>query len=126
MEMLTNAIAWVEIPVVDFERARIFYSRIFDYEMPVMQMGPTLMGFLLHDRNSGIGGAIVQGEDYIPSHTGPLVYLNGGSNLLTVLDRVDDAGGAVLVGKTHIGPELGYFAIFQDCEGNKLALHSMG
>ena len=34
MEMVTNAISWFEIPVDDFERARTFYSAIFDYEMP--------------------------------------------------------------------------------------------
>ncbi len=126
MEMLTNAVSWFEIPAADFERARIFYSRIFDYEMPVHQMGPNLMGFLLFDQASGIGGAIVNGEGYVPSREGALVYLNGGSDLLTVLDRVDEAGGQILVGKTLISPTLGYVAIFMDCEGNRIALHSHG
>lgn len=33
MEMLDNAINWVEIPVRNFDRAKKFYSAIYDYEM---------------------------------------------------------------------------------------------
>ena len=47
MEMLLNSVNWVEIPVTDFDRAKKFYSVIYDYEMPEMQMGPNRMGFCL-------------------------------------------------------------------------------
>ena len=124
MEMVTNAVNWLEIPVEDFERAKAFYSRIFDFEMPQMPMGPNLMGFLLFDQGKGVGGAIVQGEGYTPSQRGTLIYLNGGSDLSAVLDRIESAGGKIVVGKTMITPDLGYFAIFLDSEGNRLALHS--
>ena len=124
MEMTTNSLAWFEIPVLDFERAKTFYSKIFDFEMPSFQMGPNLLGFFLFDQNGGVGGAIVNGEGYIPFQTGTLVYLNGGADLVVVLDRVDDAGGTVLLGKTQISPQLGYYALFLDTEGNRLALHS--
>ena len=46
MDMVTNAINWFEIPVTDFDRAIQFYSKIFDIEMPTMEMGGSLMGFL--------------------------------------------------------------------------------
>jgi predicted enzyme related to lactoylglutathione lyase len=78
MEMLTNAISWFEIPVADFSRAKKFYSTIYDYEMPVMTMGPNTLGFLLHEQGKGIGGAIVQGPGYEPTQKGAVVYLNGG------------------------------------------------
>jgi len=39
MESLKNSLNWFEIPVIDFKRARKFYSRIYDYEMPSMEMG---------------------------------------------------------------------------------------
>lgn len=124
MEMMKNSLAWFEIPVVDFERAKAFYSKIFDFEMPSAQVGPNLMGFLLYDTASGVGGAIVNGEGYVPSQEGTLVYLSGGADLVSVLDRVDDAGGTVLLGKTQISPHLGNYALFLDTEGNRLALHS--
>ena len=126
MEMMTNAINWFEIPVTDFERAKTFYSAIFDFVMPVMPNGANMMGFLLHEQGKGIGGAIVKGEGYKPTKEGVLVYLNGGSDLNIVLNRVAAAGGEVHMPKTLITPELGYFAIFYDTEGNRLALHSMG
>ncbi|UCF69495.1 MAG: VOC family protein [Acidobacteriota bacterium] len=123
--MVTSALNWFEIPVSDFERAYGFYSKIFDFDMPTHQMGPVMMGFLLHEQGKGVGGAICKGDGYEPSESGTLVYLNGGKDLSTVLDRVEGAGGKVLQAKTQITPELGYYGIFKDTEGNRLALHSM-
>jgi uncharacterized protein len=34
------------------------------------------------------------------------------------------AGGRIVMNKTFISDDAGYFAIFIDTEGNKLALHS--
>ncbi len=125
MEMLEHAISWFEIPVSDFDRAKKFYSAIYDYEMPEMQMGPNRMGFLLSDmEKGGIGGAIVHGEGFVPSHEGPKVYLNGGADLNTVLNRVEAAGGKVIHPKTVITEEYGFFAVFTDSENNLMHLHS--
>ncbi|MEO6611702.1 MAG: VOC family protein [Chitinophagaceae bacterium] len=125
MEMQKNAINWVEIPVSDFGRAKKFYSTIYDYDMPEMMMGAQQMGFLLFDQpGGGIGGAIVKGEGYVPSNHGAKVYLNGGTDLNVVLNRVQNAGGKVLMPKTQITPELGHFGIFEDTEGNLVSLHS--
>lgn len=126
MEMTKNAINWVEIPVTDFSRAKKFYSTIYDFEMPEMQMGPNRMGFFLYDQpNGGIGCAIVQGQGYVPTSDGIKVYLNGGRDLNAVLNRVENAGGKVIMKKLQITPELGFFATFQDTEGNIISLHSM-
>lgn len=126
--MLTHAISWAEIPVSDFDRAKKFYSAIYDFEMPEAMMGPNRMGFLLFDqKGGGIGAAIVCGEGYIPSQNGTKLYLNGGADLNTVLNRIKNAGGNVTLPKTQIAPEapeLGYFAIFEDTEGNQILLHS--
>lgn len=81
------------------------------------------MGFFPSD-GKNVSGAIVQGSDYKPSMEGATLYLNGGSNLQVVLDRVEKFSGQVIVPKTQISPEMGYFAMFIDTEGNKLALHS--
>lgn len=128
MQLSRNALNWFEIPVNDFDRAKAFYSHIFNYEMPENQMGPNRMGFFLYDSNNGgIGGAIVQGPDYIPSQRGALVYLNAGPDLQEVLERVEGAGGRIEIEKTQVSAEegLGYFAIIHDVAGNRLALHSM-
>ena len=123
-----NTLNWFEIPVNDFDRARQFYSRLFDYEMQDVLAGPNRRGFLPHDQQGGgIGDAIVQGPDYIPSQRGCLVYLNAGDDLSIVLARVTDAGGKIIQEKAPVSEEhtLGYYAIIRDPEGNRIALHSM-
>ena len=125
MEIMTNAINWFEIPVEDFERARAFYSHIFDYDMPVMDMGPVKMGILPHEQQMGVGGAITHGDSVKPSSSGSKLYLNGGSDLNIVLNRVAAGGGTVTILKTEIGENHGYFGGFLDTEGNALFLHSI-
>ena len=123
--MLDNAITWFEVPVSNFERAKKFYSTIYDYEMPETMVGPVRMGFFLYEQQLGrVGGAICFGQGYVPSLQGTLIYLNGGSDLNVVLNRIGKAGGKVLLPKTLIAPEHGYFARFLDTEGNLIALHS--
>jgi len=125
MEELKSAINWFEIPTLEFDRAVSFYSKIYDFEMPTRDMGHVKMGFFQHQPGEGIGGAIISGDDYVPSADGAKLYLNGGKDLQNVLDRVVDAGGAVVMGKTEIAPDIGYFAIIDDTEGNRIHLHSM-
>lgn len=127
MEKMTNSINWFEIPVLNFDRAKEFYSRIFDYEMHEMMIGSLRMGFLPMDPDSqGVGGAIVQGDGFVPTALGTKVYLNGGKDLMTVLNQVIAAGGEIITPKTLITEEIGYYAVFEDTEGNHISLHSMG
>ena len=93
---MNNAINWFEIPVSSFDRAMDFYGKILDTKLQVQEMGGAKMGFFPAE---GIGGAIVQGEDYEPSAKGTLIYLNGGKDLSIVLSRVESAGRKVLLGK---------------------------
>jgi predicted enzyme related to lactoylglutathione lyase len=72
-----------------------------------------------------VGGALCEHPDfYHPGYQGPLVYLNGNPDLQIVLDRIPRFGGKVLVPKTQISEQYGYMAVFEDTEGNRLALHS--
>ena len=122
--MQTHAIAWFEIPVIEFDRARRFYSVIFDYTMPEMMMGDIRMGILPYQLGVGIGGAICQGESYTPGPGGTKVYLNAEPDLGLVLARVAEAGGQIVLPKTFINAETGYFALFTDPEGNLVGLYS--
>jgi len=124
METLKNAINWFEIPATDFDRAVRFYSEIYDRDMPTRDLGHIKMGFFPHEQGQ-VGGAVVSGEGYLPSIDGSKVYLNGGADLLTVLNRVQTAGGTIVMEKTEISPEIGFFAIIDDTEGNRIYLHSM-
>jgi uncharacterized protein len=122
-----NAINWFDIPVSDIDRAMRFYGTILAAELQKRHMGTTVMAFL--PSHGGVGGALAQIEDktweYVPSHLGSVVYLNGGEDLSTALNRVEGAGGKVILPKTEIGDGYGYMAFFEDTEGNRVGLHSM-
>ena len=118
-----NALNWFEIPSLNFARARKFYETIYGVEMHTMKMGDADMAFLPMDEGK-VGGAVTCCESMKPSADGTLVYLNANPDLSTMLGRVEKAGGKVVVPKTQVTPEIGFFAIFIDTEGNKVALHS--
>ncbi|MGE5393461.1 MAG: VOC family protein [Candidatus Saccharibacteria bacterium] len=126
MEKMVNSINWFEIPVLNFDRAKEFYSRLYNYEMTETPRNGLRIGLLpIDDQSKGVGGAIVQGTDYFPSALGARIYLNGGDDLQHILDRVISAGGEVIQHKTKISDEIGFFAIFEDTEGNHISLHSI-
>ena len=56
---------------------------------------------------------------------GTLVYLNCEPDLQPVLNKVEGAGGKITMWKTDIGQGLGFWALLEDSEGNRVALHSM-
>ena len=122
--VMKNLINWFEIPVSDMDRAVAFYSKLLDAPIQVEDFGGFLMGWLPMESQEGVGGSLVKHETYVPSHHGSLVYLNGNDDLSVMLGRVEAAGGKILSGKKQITPEIGYMAIFEDSEGNRIALHS--
>lgn len=125
---MKNAISWFEIPATDLARAQKFYEAIFDISMiPLDTPNMKMRMFPLEDMMTQVGGALVDSSGFhIPSATdGPLIYLNANPDVQHVLDKVEAAGGKVLVPKTQISPEYGYMAVLQDTEGNRIALHSV-
>lgn len=122
--MMENLINWLEIPATDISRAVSFYIAILDLDIKETEMFGTKMGFFPTDGNN-VSGAIVQGDDYKPSTNGVIAYLNGGNDLQNVLDKVENNNGKIIVPKTQISPDMGYFGMFIDTEGNKMAVHSI-
>lgn len=123
-----NAISWFEIPAEDLSRAQKFYETIFEIQMIPMDLANFQMRmFPIEDMMNGIGGALIKSEGfYKPSATdGTLVYLNANPDVQVVLDKIETAGGKIVVPKTQISPEYGYMAVFIDTEGNRVALHSV-
>jgi len=124
---MANVINWFEIPAKNFDRACDFYGQVLDGVVQKLDNtdSPLKMGFLPGtDPANGVGGAVVEGEGYVPTDKGSVVYLNGGDDLNVPLGKVEQAGGKVVVPKTSIG-ENGFIAHFLDSEGNRVAFHSM-
>jgi len=121
---MSSVINWFQIPVRDFNRASKFYGKVLGKPLEKMEMGGDLMGFLPMRGKTGVGGAIVKGKNCIPSKNGTMVFLNAGNDLRPFVERVEKAGGKIVVPRTFIRKDIGYFAIFLDTEGNRVAFHS--
>ncbi len=126
MDKNTNSLNWFEIPAVDINRASKFYEEIFSLEMSPMQemMGMKMAGFPADMGNGKASGALVQSNMHKPSMDGCVIYLNANPEIKTVIDRIEKAGGKILMPKTQITPEIGFMAFFTDTEGNKMGLHA--
>ncbi|HEY2803095.1 MAG TPA: VOC family protein [Actinomycetota bacterium] len=116
-----------EIPVDDRERAKSFYSSVFEWNMSDSDMGggqvyttaqttniddnmrPTEPGAInggIMDRNPGIGAPVITiGVDSIDD----------------ALKKVEASGGSTITPRTEI-PNMGAFGYFKDSEGNVMGL----
>jgi uncharacterized protein len=120
---MKNLISIVEIPTTDFPRAVTFYQSILDINIEDNEMGGIKMGSFPNS-GEGVFVQLINGSEYKPSGEGTVIYLNGGDDLQKVADKIEANGGKMVVPKSEIGPEMGFYAIFIDTEGNKLGLHS--
>jgi predicted enzyme related to lactoylglutathione lyase len=120
---MNNVVSIVEIPVTDLARASQFYQNILNVSIEKVEMGETQMGVIPNDIGT-VNVVLVKGSDYTPTTDGAVIYLNAGKDLQPMLEKVEKSGGQVIVPKTEISAEMGFFALFIDTEGNKLGLHS--
>ncbi len=126
MDATTNALNWFEIAVSDISRAKKFYEEVFSIQMyEVEMMGMQMAFFPSENMNGKVSGSLVQGPYHKPSMDGAKIYLNGNPDLNNALNKVEAAGGKIIMPKTLINEENGYMASFIDTEGNGVSLHSM-
>lgn len=124
MTQQNNPVNWFEIPVKDLEKAKAFYETVLSYELSINEMGPLKMAwFPMFQGATGAAGTLVQAEGYVPSHHGSMVYFSVDS-IEGSLEKINANGGKTLTPKTSIG-EHGFVAHFEDCEGNRVALHAL-
>jgi predicted enzyme related to lactoylglutathione lyase len=125
MDKKSNALNWFEIPVADINRAKKFYETIFSVKMMDMgeMMGMKMVGFPAEMGNGKASGGLAQSAMHKPSQDGAVVYLNANPSIQMVIDRIEKAGGKVVMPKTQISPEIGFMSFFIDSEGNKVGLH---
>lgn len=116
---MQKLISWVEIPSIDFNRAVDFYQKVFNLQLEIFDEESEKMGCFPSGE-----GAVIYSEGYVPSDQGVIVSFNAGDDLDGTLKRVKENEGLVIVSKTKIeAKDRGYFAIFMDCEGNRLGLY---
>ena len=119
---MNNPIQWLEIATTDLERAKGFYSKVFNLEFQFIEMPDSKMYMFGSPNEVGSTGCLMQAEGSTPSPDGTVVYFSC-EDLATEAARVKEAGGNLLIPKTDIG-EFGFFAQAIDTEGNRIGLHS--
>jgi predicted enzyme related to lactoylglutathione lyase len=120
---MANQVVWVDIPVLDLDRAVRFYSAVLGSEVRKQEYPGMTIG-LLPGNDPDVTGCLVTKDGEVPSGIGPLIYFNTQGRLAEAVAAVEPNGGKVLLPPHPIGP-YGFRAIVLDSEGNRLALHSM-
>jgi len=116
-----NRAVWFDIPVVDLNRANIFYAEVLGCHVEVINIAGTEFSVLEHDK--GNGGCLVVRPDEVTSEKGLLLYLNVDGRLRDAVTKVTAHGGSIVQDVHDIGPH-GFRAVIIDSEGNRLVLHS--
>jgi predicted enzyme related to lactoylglutathione lyase len=115
--MSKRNVVHVEIPAANPNTAAKFYAELFDWKIsPVPEMN-----YVMWEDGAGAGGGFPQASEEFPAGR-VLVYIDS-DDIEADLKKVAQLGGKVLRAKTEI-PQMGWFAIFQDPDGNVLALYT--
>lgn len=119
--MMFQGAVYFEIPARDLDRAARFYGELLGVALERAEIDGNLAALFPTVDGAGMSGALMQGESYAPSRDGTRIYLRAGP-IERVLARAVELGATVLYPRTSIGA-LGFVAEFEDCEGNRIALH---
>lgn len=117
-----HAINWFELPVVDLERARRFYETVLATRLKSETFGGMPMA-IFPAEGDAVGGALVADQRRTPGGGGTMVFLNANGILDQCEQRIEAAGGKLLMAKTDIG-EPGHIVLLLDTEGNQVGLHA--
>ncbi len=114
--MSSHPIVHVELSTKDREATGKFYEQLFGWKV---QQIPE-MNYATFAAEPGPGGGFNPVTDESPAGT-VMVYIDT-DDIEATLAEIVSLGGKVLREKTEI-PSMGWFALFQDPDGNKLALY---
>jgi predicted enzyme related to lactoylglutathione lyase len=115
-----NTITHIEIPAPDLEKAIEFYSRVFNWEIQIIDAGRYAF-FKIGDTNTG--GGLDAGLRVAEERQGAQIVVDV-EDIEVSLKEIALAGGNVTIQKTAIGESHGFYAGFQDPNGNHLQIHS--
>lgn len=119
---MKSLVTIVEIPTTDLSRAIGFYEATLGIKIEVVEMDGVKLGVFPNTGNVFV--QLIHGNDYKPCSDGTLIYLDAGDDLQATARRVEENGGKIIVPRTEISADMGYFAVFTDTEGNKVGLHA--
>ncbi len=117
--MADHSIVHVEIPANNPADAGKFYSDLFGWNIQVDQA----FDYHMFQADPGPGGGFVKVGENSTYKTGEVLIYVSTDDIDATLARVESLGGKALVPKTEI-PNTGWFGIFADPTGNRIALYT--
>lgn len=115
--MAQHSIVHIEIPASDPSASSNFYADLFDWKILV----DPKFDYHMFQANPGPGGAFIQAGGDMGSKIGEVLIYVSTDDIEATLAKAETLGATTLVPKTEI-PQVGWFAIFTDPAGNRLAL----
>jgi predicted enzyme related to lactoylglutathione lyase len=114
--MTQHPIVHVEIPSHDLTQSSRFYADLFGWAVePVPGMD-----YALFRAEGGPGGGFPPVDSELHSPGAILIYV-GTDDIDASLAKAEALGGTTIVSRTEI-PAVGWFAVFNDPSGNRVAL----
>lgn len=111
-----NGICHLEIPSKDFQKAKKFYGGLFGWQFDHIKE----MDYLFFKAPSGVNGGFTK-ELELAAKPGFTIYIEV-EDIEAIIKKAKDMGGKTIKEKTMITPEIGYFALVNDLEGNQIGL----
>ncbi len=119
--MPAHPIVHIEIPASDLEKGSRFYADVFDWKID--NSWPTYPQFSAEGGPGGgfVGTGAQDGDLPFRYATGqPLLFL-ATDDIEGTLARIEEHGGKTVMPRREI-PGVGYWAVFDDPAGNRLAI----
>lgn len=117
--MSDHPICHIEIPALDPEAAGAFYAEVFGWQTEV----DPVRNYRLFEVQRGPGGAFVQAGETTGAKVGEVLIYIFTDDIDATLAKAEAAGAKTLMPKTEV-PNTGWFAVFADPAGNRIALYA--
>lgn len=114
--MSKRNVVHIEIPVADSKASAKFYESVFGWKMQHMEE----FDYTMWSDGGESGGGFVKLDD---ENAGGkiLVYIDS-DDIEADLKNITSGGGTVVKAKTEI-PGMGWYAVFEDPSGNRVAIY---
>jgi predicted enzyme related to lactoylglutathione lyase len=113
----TASLVWFEIPADNPERAQAFYGNLFGWKINPFPGGGDYWHIDTAGADDTPDGALKRRKH--PQE--PVVNYIGVDSVDQYTDKIAKLGGKISMGKTAV-PQMGYFAVCQDPEGNAFGI----
>lgn len=119
---MNHTIVHFEIPADDLEGLKSFYSETFGWRFVEAQESYWMIHTVPTDEEGmplepGVNGGMMERQS--PEHA--VTNYVSVESVEEYAEKIEDAGGEIVVEKTAV-PGVGYWAIFQDPDGNTMAI----